>query len=127
MFSVKYLSSSKDKLYFQLLSINGLDTLIDNNWKYSLSLDDERYLTLNIKTPSGDLVYNLARFNGSSFSNTVNPYISNEIPSEYSISTDITNYQLRVYALVTLQFNNYNNVYNSKPVEILNISLGLTD
>ena len=109
------------------IPINGLDSLVSNNWNYNLSINDDNYLELTIETASGNVTYNLARYNGSSFSNSNTPYITNEIPSEYAYSNDITNYQLRVYALVTLQFNNYNNIYNSKPVEIFNVSLGLTD
>ena len=55
-----------------------------------------------------------------------NSYINNEIPSDYeSVSMNVTDYELHVYGLVTLQYNNYNNIYNSKPQQMFTINLGI--
>ncbi len=108
------------------IPISGLDSLLNNKWDYSFNYNElDNTIKLEINTAQGLIEYNLLRFNGASFSLFDTPYISNEVPIQYEVSSDITDYNLRIYGLITLQFNEYNNIYNTKPVEIFSFDLGL--
>lgn len=107
------------------IPVAGISEFISNNLFYTLTFnEDTRTLDAVFNTASGDIAIPLGRYNNTAFLNGDSAYISNEIPSAYSAESDsITSYELKVYALVSLQFNNYNNVYNTKPVEILSYNL----
>ena len=109
------------------IPVEGLDKLLNNEWNYTFVYDETNsVLRLSIITSTGTEEYDLFRFNGAKFLNSENSYINNEIPSDYEpVSMNVTDYELHVYGLVTLQYNNYNNIYNSKPQQMFSINLGI--
>lgn len=109
------------------IPVHSLDTLVDNQWEYTFSFDNEEHcLNLSIITAQETKEFKLNRYNGSSFINSEFKYISNEIPADYEITeSNITDYELHVYGVVTLQFNNYNNIYNTQPVELYSVPISI--
>lgn len=81
--------------------------------------DSDRYLNLTItrqiisgnnSVTNTEYKFNLSRYNGNPFSGS---YFGSEIPSQY-LTVPNTGFILRIYALANFEFNEYNNVYNSK-------------
>ena len=81
----------------------------------SFSLDSEtKNLILDVNDGTDTTTYTLQRFNAKAFSEDSDslPFVGNEIPTE-AIDGNATSHEIRIYAFVTTEFNDYNNIYNS--------------
>lgn len=133
-YSYKYDSESTDFGIFQFKEDNEFinyfasANLTDSNGKFHWTLDfdygssenpNDGTLKLRISDPSNPEMiideFNLYRYNDQPFSpNLDSAYIGYEVPEILNNNNNITGYKLKVFALINTEFNDYNNVYNTK-------------
>ena len=110
-------TSSDDRIaYIKEADIEGNPT----KWNLTFNIDSENILNLTL---NGGTEIKLYRSNGKTFSKDSASYVGNEIPSEFSNSTSITGYTLNIFALVTTEFNDYTNIFNTKLKQIAKLDL----
>ncbi len=110
-------TSSDDRIaYIKEADIEGNPT----KWNLTFNIDSGNILNLTLNNNTEIKLY---RSNGKTFSKDSASYVGNEIPSEFSNSTSITGYTLNIFALVTTEFNDYTNIFNTKLKQIAKLDL----
>lgn len=103
--------------YFEEANLSGSSS--DITWNLDFTLDSDYSLKLTITDSNGATLdtFKLYRYNGRSFTqlDSIDNYASffgSEVPSVFGLRS-ASAFDLRVYAVITAEFTDYNNVFNS--------------